>query len=82
MPWAKTFLNDKKISTNADRAIGEVVRVSERVSNLDRTGRASLLGTEWTVRTEDDDIVIEKGELVRVVRISGVKLIVEKVKEN
>lgn len=81
-PWAKTFLNAKKISTNADRAIGEEVRVEERVSNLDRTGRAMVLGQEWTVRTEDDDTIIEKGELVRVVRISGVKLIVERIKED
>ena len=78
-PWAKTFLNTKKVSTNADRAVGEEVRVAERVSNLDRTGKATVLGQEWTVRTEDDDTIIEKGELVRVVRISGVKLIVEKV---
>ncbi len=78
-PWAKKFLNAKRVSTNADRAVGEEVRVAERVSNLDRTGRATVLGQEWTVRTEDDDTIIEKGELVRVVRISGVKLIVEKV---
>lgn len=81
-PWAKAFLNAKKISTNADRAIGEEVRVEERVSNLDRTGRAMVLGQEWTVRTEDDNTIIEKGELVRVVRISGVKLIVERIKED
>jgi len=34
------------------------------------------------VRTEDDDITIEKGELVRVLQIKGVKLIVEKVEEE
>ena len=80
-PWARKFIDTKKVSTNADRAIGEEVRVVERVSNLDQTGRAFVHGMEWTVRTEDDNIVIEQGELVRVLRIAGVKLIVERVEE-
>ena len=80
-PWAKKFIDTKKVSTNADRAIGQEVRVLERVSNLDQTGRAIVNGMEWTVRTEDDNIVIEQGELVRVLRITGVKLIVERVEE-
>lgn len=81
-PWAKRFIDTKKVSTNADRAIGEKIRVLERVSNLDQTGRAIVHGQEWTVRTEDDNIIIEQGELVRVVRITGVKLIVERVEEE
>lgn len=80
-PWSKKFIDTKKVSTNADRAIGQKIRVLERVSNLDQTGRAVVHGLEWTVRTEDDNIIIEQGELVRVVRIAGVKLIVERVEE-
>ncbi len=80
-PWSKKFIDTKKENTNADRAIGQEVRVLERVSNLDQTGRAIVHGMEWTVRTEDDNIIIEQGELVRVVRIAGVKLIVERVEE-
>ena len=80
--WSDKFLDGKKQSTNADRAIGEIVRVTERVSNLDRTGRAIVHGQDWTVRTVEDDIIIEKGELVRVLEIKGVKLIVEKYEEE
>ncbi len=80
--WADRFLDGKKQSTNADRAIGEEIRVIERVSNLDRTGRAIVNGQDWAVRTVDDDMIIEKGELVRVLKIKGVKLIVEKVEEE
>ncbi len=80
-PWSKKFIDTKKVSTNADRAIGQEVRVVERVSNLDQTGKAFVHGMEWTVRTEDDNIIIEQGELVRVLRIAGVKLIVERVEE-
>lgn len=80
--WARRYLETKKQSTNADRAIGEEVRLTERVSNLDRTGRAIVHGQDWAVRSADDNVIIEKGELVKVLQISGVKLIVEKVEEE
>jgi len=47
-PWAKKFIDTKKESTNADRAIGEHVRVVERISNLDQTGRVMYNGLDWT----------------------------------
>ena len=81
-PWARKHLNSKTESTNADRAVGQVVRVTERINNLDQTGIAVVGGQEWTARTESDDTIIEAGELVQVIRITGVKLIVERVKEN
>ena len=81
-PWADKVINQKKVSTNADRAIGEEVRVLERISNLDQTGMVIVHGQEWTARTENDKTIIEQGELVRVLRISGVKVIVDRVKED
>ena len=81
-PWADKVINAKKTSTNADRAVGEEVRVLERISNLDQTGRVVVHGQDWMARTVDDNIKIEQGELVRVLRISGVKVIVERVKED
>lgn len=81
-PWADKVINAKKTSTNADRAIGEEVRVLERINNLDQTGRVVVHGQDWMARTEDDKNIIEQGELVRIVRISGVKVIVERVKED
>ena len=81
-PWADKVINAKKVSTNADRAVGEEVRVLERISNLDQTGRVVVHGQDWMARTEDDNIIIEQGELVRIIRISGVKVIVERVKED
>ena len=81
-PWADKVINAKKTSTNADRAVGEEVRVLERISNLDQTGRVVVHGQDWMARTENDNITIEQGELVRVLRISGVKVIVERAKED
>ena len=81
-PWADKVINAKKTSTNADRAVGEEGRVVERISNLDQTGRVVIHGQDWMARTENDKETIEQGELVRVLRITGVKVIVERVKED
>ena len=81
--WAVKHVNGNKTKTNAtDRAVGQITRITERVSNLDQTGRAVVLGQDWSVRAEDDKITFEVGDLVQVVRISGVKLIVKKAEEE
>ena len=59
-PWADKVINAKKTSPNADRAVGEEVRVLERISNLDQTGRVVVHGQDWMARTEDDNIIIER----------------------
>ena len=80
-PWAKRFINSKVQKTNVERVVGERACVTERVSNLDQTGRAVVLGQDWSIRTEDDNEIIEPGTLVEVVRVSGVKLIVKNVEK-
>lgn len=74
----KKYINSRTQRTNADRIIGETIRITERVSNMDQTGMAVVNGQEWTVRTRDDRETIEQGAYARVLEISGVKLIVEK----
>lgn len=81
-PWAKKFINSRVQKTNVESVVGERTRITERVSNLDQTGRAMVLGQDWSVRTEDDKEIIEQGALVEVIRVSGVKLIVRKVEET
>lgn len=81
-PWAMKYLNSKIEKTNVDRVIGQRTQVTERVNNLDQTGKAVVLGQEWTVRAVDDNVTIEQGELVEVVSVSGVKLIVRRIKED
>ena len=80
--WAKKYLNSKIQKTNVDSVIGEKTRLTERVSNLDQTGKAVVLGQEWTARAAHDNEIIEQGELVEVVAVSGVKLIVIRFKED
>ena len=80
--WAKKYLNSKIQKTNVDSVIGEKTRLTERVSNLDQTGKAVVLGQEWTARAAHDNEIIEQGDLVEVVAVSGVKLIVKRFKED
>lgn len=76
-PLVKKVINSKKQPTNADMNIGETGVVTEEIDNINAVGTVSLKGTLWTARSLDGS-VIEKDELVKVIRIEGVKLIVEK----
>ena len=81
-PWAEKHLNRKRVRTNYERAIGKVIRITEKVDNLDQTGKSVVDGQEWTVRSRNDSDIFEAGALARVVAVSGVKLIVEKCEEE
>ena len=77
-PLVKKYFNkESHKATNADMVIGEEAHVTEVINNLQATGAVRCMGKEWTARSEDGDI-IEKNEIVTVVKIEGVKLIVKK----
>ena len=63
--------------TNADRVLGGVARVTERIDNDVPTGAVYIDGKTWTARSADGS-AIEKDEMVRILRMEGVKLYVEK----
>ena len=52
--------------------------VTEGIDNLHAKGAVLLDGKTWTARMDRETEKAEKGETVRVLRIEGVKLIVEK----
>ncbi|MCR4999493.1 MAG: NfeD family protein [Lachnospiraceae bacterium] len=81
-PWAVKYLNRHRSATNADSAIGHQVRIIERVDNVNETGRAIYNGMEWTARAASSDEIFEINELAEVVEISGVKLMVKKIKSD
>lgn len=76
-PLAKKYLNNKKEKTNYKSVIGEVAKVIETIDNYNQTGAAFADGKEWTARSTNDAVVMEKNTLVKVVAIEGVKLMVE-----
>ena len=79
-PWAAKHLNKNRLNTNYESKIGEIIKITERVDNLRQTGRSIVDGQEWTVRSQDNNVILEKDELAKVISVSGVKLIVEKYK--
>ena len=77
-PLAREWINKDRVRTNYEGIIGKVVRVTEKVDNINETGTALINGQEWTARAIDDSIILEQGEVAQVVNISGVKLILTK----
>lgn len=76
-PIAKSALKLRREATNADRVIGKIGTVKEEINNIQQTGRIYIMGLDWLARTEYDGIVIPEEAEVKVLRIEGVKLIVE-----
>ena len=63
------------VPTNVtDLVIGTEAVVTEKIDNLAETGEVRTGGKSWTARTESGNTV-EVGATVKVLRISGVKLI-------
>jgi len=75
-PVLMKLLATKKEATNADRVIGSTAVVLEEIDNVRETGRVRAMGLDWTARTQGTERIPFQ-EQVRVLRIEGVKLIVE-----
>ena len=81
-PWAARHLNQNRLKTNYESKSGEIIKITERVDNLKQTGKSIVDGQEWTVRSQNNNEILEKDELAKVIAVSGVKLIVEKYEEE
>lgn len=67
--------------TNADALIGKTAVVQETIDNDNGLGRVKVEGKDWSARS-DTGRILEPGEKVTVLRIEGIKLIVEKQQEK
>lgn len=78
----KPFINKirkRKITpTNLDRVIGKSGLVTKEITK-DTYGEIKVEGNIWTATSKEK---IEKGSKAKVLKIEGVKLIVEKIKEE
>lgn len=74
-PFVKKMTRGKVEPTNADRYIGETGVVEEAIDNIQDKGLVKVKGSVWTARSAEN-LPIEKGSLVTVKGIEGVKLIV------
>lgn len=81
-PWALKYINKKTQKTNYESVIGQTVRVTQTIDNMQQTGKAMLGGQEWTARSAEDDTMIEQGRQAVVEAVKGVKLIVREKEEK
>lgn len=79
-PIAIKYFNKDRQKTNAGSLIGKQAVVTGRIHNLEGTGQAIVSGQEWSAKSLKDEQIFEEGEIVKIVKIKGVKLIVESAK--
>lgn len=77
-PLSMKLVKKQDFKTNSDSLIGKNILITQEVSNIKGTGQGKINGMVWTVRGGNDE-VIHAGELAKVKKIEGVKLIAEKI---
>ena len=76
-PLAKRYFSAGNAeATNFDRIVGQEGIVTQPIANLENEGAVTVLGQEWTARSESG-LAIPVGTTVVVRRIEGVKVFVE-----
>ena len=80
-PIAIKYFNNERLKTNAESLVGENGIVVEPIQNRQEQGMVLINGMHWSARTVQDGIAVNRDTLVRVIRIEGVKLIVEPLTE-
>lgn len=78
-PLAEKRLKIGHEKNNIDQMIGKTCVVTEKIEPY-HTGQVKLNGMVWTAVSRDQKEILEKGELVIITGIEGVKLIVEREK--
>lgn len=75
-PIAYKMLKVTHSPTNSDMLIGKEGIVTEKINNLEQSGRVNVFGQNWTARNITD-MQLEVDSKIIVRRIEGVTLIVE-----
>lgn len=77
-PVAIRYMNKNRTKTNSESLVGKEAVVLQEINNLKAAGQVQVNGIEWTARAENMEDVIEKGAIVCIKKIEGVKLIVKR----
>lgn len=80
-PIAKNYLKIGSVKTNADRFIGQIGMVVQKIDVISGTGQVKVMGQIWSAKSADNQD-IEEDRKVEVLEISGVKLVVREVKNQ
>lgn len=80
-PLAVKYFNKEREKTNLDSMIGKKAVVISEINALKGSGQVSVGGMEWTAAAYSDEL-IASGDVVVIREIKGVKLIVEREREE
>ncbi len=75
-PVLKRVLKIKNVATNFDRLIEQTGTVTEDIIPSENVGQIKIMGQIWSAKSETE---IPKGSNVKVIKIEGVKAIVQKI---
>lgn len=78
-PLAKRITKYDNVVTNSFSLINKTGIVLSEINNLESMGQVKVNGEIWSAKSEDNS-TIEEGTRIKVLKIDGVKLIVEPVK--
>ena len=79
--FTKKMTEKNTTVTNANACIGKQAIVTQEINPLKGNGQIRVETETWSAKSSTDEI-IEKGEIVTILEINGVKAIVEKSKEK
>lgn len=76
-PLVRKFFKPRLTKTNVDALEGKICLVTEDIDNLVGTGRVRVGDVTWSARSQDGG-KIPAGTRVKILKIQGVKVYVEK----
>ena len=79
-PFVKKFMEKEILITNAFSLIGKKALVIQEIDNIKGTGQVKVGGETWSAICESDTIIPVDAE-VKILKIEGVKAIVQPIKE-
>lgn len=77
----KLFKTKDNIKTNSDAIIGKKGVVVKEIIPLEQNGQVKVAGQLWSAITNDES-QISINEIIKVIKVDGVKLVVTKDNEN
>src|SRR5699024_8343066 len=74
---AVKYFNKNRVKTKVENLSGKKTDDNETKENIQSKGHVKVNDLCWLDRSREEEKIIEKDEVVRIIRVEGVKLIVE-----
>ncbi len=79
-PFVKKFMEKETLITNAFSLVGKKALVIQEIDTVKGTGQIKVGGETWSATCEEDAVISVNTE-VKILKIEGVKAIVQPIKE-